>query len=410
MCLTSADAVPPSSARPLLAGMFSGSRRARLWDLPEIFHCPLIGVCLSPKAIQKLIARLAAAAVPGNDYECHSLAVNACRQRGAFSELLQKELDAKHRLAIGQCRPLDSPPALLAAWKAAIAKGDIAGCFWALVTHPKVNSAVRELIYRDVHMIQHQAGASIRVDLQAFDALGRENATLLREMGRIQKRMTDFVHEKTAQADRLQAELLRRDQELVRLKAQLDEREAENRRLSRAAGLQQQNLALQATVERLTRKLQAQATDIDRLRAAPAARPGVDEGAGTADLQHAPAAGSAAAHPPARPARRLEQKTVFVVGGRQGSFNEYRCTIEQAGARFLYHDGGLEHSLQTLESGLQAADYVICQTGCISHASYWKVKDYCKRTGTRCEYVESPGVSSLRQSIERLGEAACGGQ
>lgn len=62
--------------------------------------------------------------------------------------------------------------------------------------------------------------------------------------------------------------------------------------------------------------------------------------------------------------------------------------------------------MQTLESGLQAADYVICQTGCISHASYWKVKDFCKRTGKRCVFLDSPGVSALRQSIDRLTASA----
>lgn len=370
-----------------------------------MFHCPVVGVCLSPKTIQRLIARLAKEQAPTADYDCHSVAVNACRQRGPLSELLQKELDARHSLAIRQCRELEAPAALLSAWKIATAKGDIAGCFWALITHPKITSATRELIYRDVHMIQHQAGASIRVDLQAFNALGRENATLLKEMGKIQRRMSDFAQEKTAQIDKLTAELQRRDQDIVRLKAQLDERDAENRQLARAAGLQQQNLALQDSVQRLTRKLQAQAGELVELRAALARAklpPRQDDClADEAAVQPSPTAAERAAT-----SGRLEQKTVFVAGGRLGSFNEYRSTVEQSGARFLFHDGGLEHSMQTLESCLQAADYVICQTGCISHASYWKVKDFCKRTGTRCVYVETPGVSALRQSIERLGAQA----
>lgn len=400
MCLKSADTAPPYPNRPLLAGILGSSRRARLWELPDRFHCPVVGVCLSPKTLQRLIARVAQSPAPDNDYECHSLAVNACRTRGTLSELLQKALDARHSLAIARCRSLATPAALLAAWKAAVAKGDIAACFWALVTHPKVNSAVRELIYRDVHMIQHQAGASIQVDLQAFDALSRENATLVREMGRIQRRMSDFVQEKTAQVEQLGAELARRDQDVIRLTSELAELAAENRRLADARQLRAENQRLQAEVERLLRKRQAQAVaraaaDDARDRVFPAAAAEAIPGAVPAPV---PAAG------PRAP--QLEHKVVFVVGGRQGSFNEYRCTIEQTGARFLYHDGGLEHSLQTLENGLQAADYVICQTGCISHASYWKVKDFCKRTGKRCVYVENPGVSSLRQSIDRLAEAA----
>lgn len=37
-----------------------------------------------------------------------------------------------------------------------------------------------------------------------------------------------------------------------------------------------------------------------------------------------------------------------------------------------------------LEATLAAADLVICQTGCISHGDFWRVEDYCKRTGKLC--------------------------
>ena len=57
--------------------------------------------------------------------------------------------------------------------------------------------------------------------------------------------------------------------------------------------------------------------------------------------------------------------------------------VEQAGGRFLHHAGGDDGAddVAALEAGLVAADLVICQTGCISHSAYWRVKDYCKRTG-----------------------------
>jgi hypothetical protein len=31
-----------------------------------------------------------------------------------------------------------------------------------------------------------------------------------------------------------------------------------------------------------------------------------------------------------------------------------------------------------------AADWVICQTGCISHGGYWREDDQCRRTGKIC--------------------------
>lgn len=50
-----------------------------------------------------------------------------------------------------------------------------------------------------------------------------------------------------------------------------------------------------------------------------------------------------------------------------------------------------------LETSLEAADLVICQTGCMSHGDYWRVHDHCKRTGKLCVLVErSDGPQFVR--------------
>jgi hypothetical protein len=42
---------------------------------------------------------------------------------------------------------------------------------------------------------------------------------------------------------------------------------------------------------------------------------------------------------------------------------------------------------------------VICQTGCVSHGAYWRVKDHCRRTGKRCVFVETPSRHSLARAL-----------
>ena len=57
-----------------------------------------------------------------------------------------------------------------------------------------------------------------------------------------------------------------------------------------------------------------------------------------------------------------------------------------------------------LESTLQDADLVICQTACIGHGAYWRVEEHCRRTGTPCMLVEQPmGVRIVR--IHAMDEA-----
>jgi hypothetical protein len=77
----------------------------------------------------------------------------------------------------------------------------------------------------------------------------------------------------------------------------------------------------------------------------------------------------------------------------------YRQLLEQEGARFLHHDGGEEDNAARLDHTLAAADLVICQTGCISHDAYWRVKDHCKRTGKPCLFVDNPSRSSLQRAL-----------
>ena len=112
----------------------------------------------------------------------------------------------------------------------------------------------------------------------------------------------------------------------------------------------------------------------------------------------------AAAAAPSIPAATvpLQERSVLCVGGRTASVPAYRALIERAGARFLHHDGGEEDSTSRLDATLAAADLVICQTGCISHGAYWRVKDHCRRTGKRCVFVEQPSASSLQRALQSL--------
>ena len=62
-----------------------------------------------------------------------------------------------------------------------------------------------------------------------------------------------------------------------------------------------------------------------------------------------------------------------------------------------------------LEAHLDAADLVICQTGCMSHGDYWRVQDHCRRTGKVCLLVDQPGglqIMRIHRQDGRAGEAA----
>lgn len=106
----------------------------------------------------------------------------------------------------------------------------------------------------------------------------------------------------------------------------------------------------------------------------------------------------------AKGAPLLTNQTVLCVGGRTAAVPLYRYVIERTGGRFLHHDGGEHHCIGKLDTTLAAADLVICQTGCISHDAYWRVKEHCKRTGKRCAFVETPSKAALQRALGSLSQ------
>ena len=406
------SAAPAPAADPV--------RRRRIWDLPHSCHCPLVGVGLPLGVLRKIVTKAVGGKVLADDYEVHVGAVSECGQRNRISEAVQKELERRYAVVVQRFRSARDSAALQALWEAAVAGGDVSGPFWAGLSHPHCSTELQERMCRDLHMIQHQAGAATRADIGRLQALEQANAGLERELSRLQQRSSAWQAERHAEQEahsaaimQLRAQLVGRDSVLASLRQELDDLHAA------IPGL--------ASRERLARQLADTEQRVHALRAeaaaaraeAAAARGALERHLAEAQAALA-AAGAAQASPDERaagpalaggtavlagtPAQRITlhgilAERVLCVGGRAGNVAGYRAVIEEAGAQFLHHDGGLEDNVARLETSMAAADLVICQTACISHSAYWRVKDFCKRHQKRCIFVDNPSVSTLQREI-----------
>jgi hypothetical protein len=378
----------------------TGSRRRRLWEVDRSCHCPLVGVSLPMDTLRRLVNKALGATAVANDYEVHAGAVSECARRSKLAELMQAELDTRYVREIQAFKAAKSTLAVAELWIAALKAGDVAGAFWAALSHPRCDRPLQEALCRDLHMFQHQAGAGVRLEIARFNALAEENGVLVRELGKVQERITRAMAEKTAEIEQLQtglvqarAEAIAKDshinfltQDLETLRATVPQLE-ERQRLQQRLDLMAQRLeAADAQNAELCRKL-AQAE-----RTTPAA----EQPNGVIPI------GLLAPASPQQVVIHLQEKLVLCVGGRSGNVAHYRDVVERVGGRFSHHDGGLEDSSTALDANLAAADLVICQTGCISHNAYWRVKDFCKRTGKRCVFVENPSTSSLERGLAQI--------
>jgi len=214
-------------------------------------------------------------------------------------------------------------------------------------------------------------------------------------MVRAQQRCQSLQQDKTEMAERHEQQLMQaraagiaKDTDiyqlrhaLARLEAEVPELDERKRLSNRLAQMEEREAALKAQLAALKAARPAEP--------APPPAAVVEEEAGPVEIPI-----------------RLVNRSVLCVGGRSGSVPVYRTVVEKVGAQFAHHDGGLEDSAGQLDASLAAADLVICQTGCISHHAYWRVKDHCKRTGKRCIFIDNPSVSSLVRGLQEVATEA----
>lgn len=379
-----------------------GSRRRKLWEIPHKFHCPVIGVCFGVDELRKLMGKVMHFPRDTSDFVLHTTAVGACDDRSQLADILHKQLEKRFQLTIRRFAAARDSAALAGLWREETRHGSaIPAALWACWTHPACDAQLEQEIYGDIHMIQHQVGSGTRADLATLESLRAENAELRRQLDAARRENESMRIEKSRAARalgervaELRADLAGKEAWGAGLSAQLDrlrqtlpdlkDRQALARRASdaeaRAVAVNAHAAALEGELAALGRRLAQSVT------APPPADAGVENGQFSAVDR-----GNAV---------NVAGKCVLCVGGRSGAVDAYRQVIEQRGGRFLHHDGGLEESLQRIDAALAAADLVICQAGCISHNAYWRVKEQCKRTGKRCLYLKSAGVSGLSRLIE----------
>jgi len=379
-----------------------GSRRRKLWEIPHKFHCPVIGVCFGVNELRGLMTRIMHFPRDTSDFVLHTTAVGACEERSRLAELLHKQLEKRFQLSIRRHSTARDSDALGALWQEAVTHGsEIPAALWSCWTHPACDAKLEQAIYGDIHMIQHQVGSGTRADLNTLKALRADNAQLRQQLDAARRenetmrseksRATQALGERVAE---LRADLAGKEAWGAGLATQLDrlrqilpdlkDRQALARRASDAEARMS---ALSAHAAALEGELAGLKRQFDLRGAAP-----TPTAAGAENRQFSAIDRSSAVD--------VAGKSVLCVGGRSGAVDAYRQVIEQRGGRFLHHDGGVEESLHRIDAALAAADLVICQAGCISHNAYWRVKEQCKRTGKRCIYLKTNGISGLSRLIE----------
>ncbi|HIJ64212.1 MAG TPA: DUF2325 domain-containing protein, partial [Rhodospirillaceae bacterium] len=69
---------------------------------------------------------------------------------------------------------------------------------------------------------------------------------------------------------------------------------------------------------------------------------------------------------------------------------------------FVHHDGGVEQSMEKLDSLLKRADAVMFPVRCVSHMAQFKVKSACRKSGKPFCPLPSMGVEVVIQALQAM--------
>ena len=385
-CCAAHAAHPPST----------GSRRRRLWELGSHAHCPVIGVCLPLERVRLLAKRHLVLQGDEDDYTLHCSLVTAAGRRNVMAEALQKDLEQRFAIDVRSAAHAKCRDGLMSWWRGRAAQGEIAGALWATLTHARCDEWLEMRVLGQVHMLQHQVGAAQRVDIARHRELVAEHQALARDYAEVQQRVTAWSQARAREQQAWEQERMQQRAAVIALQTQLAQVQEQLQQWQAARPDLPEREVLRERLQAQLARNQALQREVSRLASRPV---------GAAEARTAPVAAAEPAPPPSTEPVSLVRRVVLCVGGRGGSVPQYRQAVEGCGAQFLHHDGGEEHKPAQLEPQLAAADLVICQTGCISHDAYWRVKDHCKRHHKRCVFVETPSRSAFERA---LAQAAAG--
>lgn len=394
----------------------------RLWQLDASAHDLLLGLSFAPDSLRDLLARTlgrlhrARCVLNGSDADVLYSVVRDLKARNPLSEALHRALQQRHAVEAARWRRLRGAPALRQAWSTALAadgKTPPVAALWALLTHPDGAELEQAVLYdarQRAWTLAQQAAQGWQRAAQAEQAAAGQR----QQAEALQQRLTALQQ---AQA-RLQQQLLVAQAEArgADRRAQAAERAAAGATPLPVAAEPSHRLVLAAALPSPAAGASAAVpTDGDR-----AFDPGANLGADAAHEPSPPAPAldaealalvaptAAKGAPPPAAAPAVAGRRVLCVGGMPGTRQRYRALLEAAGARFEYHDGGLEDGIARLDSQLQAADVVVCHSGCLNHEAYRRIKLHCQRGDKPCVYLARPSLSTFARGLglpARLGDS-----
>lgn len=384
-------------------------RRKKLWEIEVGFHCSLIGTCLTLGELRKIYDRVSGASSADlTDHQIHATFVNAAGEPMLTTRLVHKTLERKFQTCIRRFGLVRTPEELSKLWDESLARGDVIGPYWALMTHPALSDELANRAFSDIHMLSHLSGASNRADLRRRSVLEQECTDLKQALTRQAEtinhlreecqRQREALRNQVTQINHLEERLqtssehlaaLENGEELQCLRMQFGmlEQQIEEAERQTAQQWAQKLKDIEACHQNLETRLTEREQECQSLEKA------LRAALSTQCPEYL--AGSC-------PGLNLDGRCILYVGGRVHLTTHFRGLVEQYNGRFLYHDGGLNDAWARLTGLLNQADAIVCPLDCVSHNAMEQIKRFSKQYSKPLVMLRSAGLSSFSQALQEM--------
>ena len=375
----------------------SGSRR-RIWELPGGWHCSVIGTCLTLGELRSLAKKCSLKIQPDfpADYQIHGFFTQQAGEQNKIAKLLNKLLDRRYSGAIKKARALKTSDELEKYWNYSLNGGDVAGPYWAIISHPCATYALSERAFADIHMLSHIVGASNRGDIRKIRSYEEELVSSSEKLSKQRNRYIKRQEEKDQEILALQENVLQ-----LRSRIELIDRRIQDP----APSTEKYATSLGGELLHLKGKLGESATIIAELQSSEKTLTELANVLQEENKSLELALLQNESRDNLDGQIELDGLRILYVGGRPHTVHRLRSLVETWNGELIHHDGGLERSIGELARAVTATDLVIFPTDRVSHDAAITVKRLCRQTLKPYKPVRSSGIASfvagLRDGLEQ---------
>ena len=289
-----------------------------------------------------------------------------------------------------------------AIWRDSFDRGDIAGPYWALMSHPGSPPALIRDIFGEVHMLSHLVGSASRLDIARLTRLENELEQERDKTDRQQARLKGAADERIS----LQYRLRQVEERAIQAEAivALSTPRAWTDPDQSGSGMveMKRDAAISQRLAEAEEKRDALERELEQLR----------------DLNHAILRENEALEATIAAQFKVDMDRAFpqlaepvlYVGGRRNLFDHLRACAENRKVNLLLHDGGMEDSTTLLPALVGQAATILFPVDHISHTAVGLVKlpmpqsrtssiSPCDRPALQAFLRRSRAQAALRQAV-----------